>query len=371
VIYRLRRLWSSITYAAYSLPARTRAWVSIRLRQQNAHLQIRKADGSLGGNIAIVVAFPRAPLIPSIHRLLRALDDNGFTVILVVNETRDADECLADWEGSAAHVLVRPNIGRDFGGYQAGTRYLLEHADMSQTRRVAYFNDSVFYPLQVASPLRDWLGGPDETSALYLNLEARPHLQSFAFYVAGSALLEPNSNAFWRNYYPSDQRMYAIRKGELGLSKALLKDGSMLGSFLSWHRLDAALDGDWQSLQSAEIQALSSMAGPTIDPYMKSVIKRAGKSNDSLKYAELAKVFLTTRNSSASLGPLATRVLGLPLKLDLVKSGFLTLADFEATLLAAGTDSREVGAIMTLVKTSGSIASAVGFRRLWRDFGHY
>lgn len=367
--YRLLRLFANTTYSIFSSPERLSTWVRIRLLRIDRRVTVLKADGDLAGNVAIVVTYPRTPLARSTERLLQSLTEHGYRTVLVVNGL--ARDCPAAWTALASHVLVRPNIGRDFGGYQAATRYLVASADSSRLGRVAYFNDSVFYPPELAKCLSNWLSGKAEVSSLYVNLEARPHMQTFAFYIAGSHLRGSRVRKFWRTYYPSNQRMHAIRKGEIRLSRALVRDGALFDSYLTWHRLDAALGGDWDHLLPAEVQALRVPVGKTADPYMRSVIRRALRNSDTPRYSELTKVFLTTRNASASCGPLATRALGLPLKLDLVKSGYLTLADYEETLRRAGSSTAEVDSVMTLINTSGSLASSVGLRRIWRDFGHY
>lgn len=369
--HRLRRLASNVSYSFYRAPTRLRTWSAVRITRRAQHIDVVQSLGDLAGDVAIVAVFPRMPLRASVERLLASLKAEGFVVVLVVNESPDATACVDRWRAHADHILRRPNIGRDFGAYQAGTRYLRARTDRGSLRRVAYLNDSVFWPVNTAQAVHAWLQRPTGPSAMFVNLEARPHMQSFAVVLPGEALFRPQLQSFWDHYYPSDLRMQAIRKGEVALSRAVVRDGGLISAFVTWHRLDAALDGDWDHLPVADAYALRSAAGPPIDSYLTAALERATTGQSAVRFADLAKIVLTTRNASAPLGPTATRTLGAPFKLDLVRSGFLTLADFESTLAAAGTEPDEIEEVMSLISTTGSMASAVGFRRLWRDFGHY
>jgi hypothetical protein len=57
------------------------------------------------------------------------------------------------------------------------------------------------------------------------NYDGRYHVSSWCFQLLNEVLKSPAFVAFWRNYRPVDSRRHAIRQGEIGFSKMLLKAG--------------------------------------------------------------------------------------------------------------------------------------------------
>lgn len=366
----LARLFATITYAIYSWPSRARTWLAVKfLRTDRAVLLIKSAP-LVAHSVCIVAIYPRTALRDSTLRLLASLRDLRAQVVLVANESRECDNVLDDLSPFADVVIRRPNVGRDFGAYKAGYEYVTAHADVAAIRRLAFFNDSVIYGPNSSWSLRELLDSSHQASAQFVNLQYYPHLQSFAFALNGEVAFSPTLRRFWGTYYPSNQRRHAIHAGEKQLSSLILSEGIPISQVVSSDTLRYSVQGDWSQLLPSELAALwlwvrGRRPLETVTAYAK---------EDSPDFAPVVTELLierafTARNVSHALGLPCSRLLGVPLKLDLVKLGVCSLGDVAACLQLMGLPPDEVKAIMSTVLQSGSDASVTGLERRWRRFG--
>ena len=205
-----------------------------------------------GSKYAIVVFYPGFGLDESLVGLLRALRSADVNTIVVCNgepEATDRERLRAD----AQRILVRPNIGRDFGAYRAASLHL-GRLGVPATR-VLYFNDSVIYlagePLDTM--VRQLAESDFPVVGTFENHEFDHHLGSYAFAMSGDVFRDPRIQQFWRSYRPYDIRPHAIQKGEIGLSKTLKKVGRSIDVIYSIDRLAERLT----ALEPAEIVDLA------------------------------------------------------------------------------------------------------------------
>ena len=93
------------------------------------HAAGRVVHGSLehvhaADRVALIAHFdPGARLSPSVRALVAALDDEGWVPVVVSASPRAPD--AYDLPGSAA-VILRPNLGYDFGSWATALRMLPE-----------------------------------------------------------------------------------------------------------------------------------------------------------------------------------------------------------------------------------------------------
>jgi hypothetical protein len=122
-------------------------------------------------------------------------------------------------------VINRPNLGRDFAAYQIATKLLLDSG--LSIRRLLYCNDSVFYldkndPRNIFAHL---MSSDDQWIGMTETYEHRYHVSSWCFQLSTEVLQSPAFVEFWKTYRPIDSRRHAIRRGEVGLTSALLRAG--------------------------------------------------------------------------------------------------------------------------------------------------
>ncbi|HEY2132470.1 MAG TPA: rhamnan synthesis F family protein [Acetobacteraceae bacterium] len=148
----------------------------------------------------------------------------GFSTLFVTNSGKLRDESLAALKPLCAGILVRRNIGYDFGAMRDGLEYLgLPHAT---TEMVLLANDSVYGPL---ASLDAMLARIDLETADILGAteswQTRYHLQSF-FVVAGRTALTCDT---WRRFRagvrPVKSKSWVVKRYEVGLTQRLLRAG--------------------------------------------------------------------------------------------------------------------------------------------------
>jgi hypothetical protein len=171
---------------------------------------------------------------------------------IVVCNGEPAPAVLEQVRAEAQRILLRPNIGRDFGAYRAATIYLNQRT--LPASRVLYFNDSVFY--LAGAQLERLVGELAESKfpvvGTYENHEFHHHIGSYAFSVSGEVFRDPRLQQFWRSYRPYDIRPHAIHQGEMGLSRSLRKAGYSFDVIYSIDRLADRL----RQMEPAEIIGL-------------------------------------------------------------------------------------------------------------------
>ena len=205
-----------------------------------------------GSKYAIVVFYPGFGLDESLIGLLRALRGADINTIVVCN----GDPGAADMErlrADAQRILLRPNVGRDFGAYRAASLHLAQQGVAAT--RMLYFNDSVIYLAGEALDrlVRQLAESDSPVVGTFENHEFDHHLGSYAFSMSGEVFRNPGVQDFWRRYRPYDIRPHAIQKGEIGLSRQMKKAARSVDVIYSIDRLAARLN----ALEPAEIVGLA------------------------------------------------------------------------------------------------------------------
>lgn len=242
---------------------------SSRYYDQFLRHKIRRHDGQVpwGRKLAIVLIFPSKGVLPSHLAMLDYLRRKDVSPLVVANlPLSDADRAILMplvWR-----CLERPNVGYDFGGYRDGVLEVKEH--LGALERLIFLNDSNWFPLPGAG---DWL---DQVEALDVDFAAaasnyavpRPetsrfremewtydeghrnfHYCSFALCLRARAFQRRAFLQFWRGLPLHKEKNRVVRRGEIGFTQWMLKQGVT-------HRatLDVAgLNKDLASLDDARL----------------------------------------------------------------------------------------------------------------------
>lgn len=177
-----------------------------------------------GDAYAIIVSYARSGVSDDLLGLLRALKAAGVNPIVVCNG-RPKNAALAALKSEAHRILLRRNVGRDFGAYRAASLYL--HRSGHKVSRMLYFNDSVIYlPGQgLTSMVGKLATSQSSVTGTFENYEIVHHIGSYAFALSGEVFHDRNVQKFWQRYRPYDIRPHAIHNGEIALSGRLKKLG--------------------------------------------------------------------------------------------------------------------------------------------------
>lgn len=219
--------------------------------------KIRRTYGALplGNDVAIYLIFPTSGILESHRFVLDELRRFNISPIIVsnvpLNET-ERGNLLRD----VAIVIERPNIGYDFGGYRDG---IFEIADNFKTiNRVWLLNDSTWMIPQSISWFeqarlmnKDFVGATssfsilrktvlgsrrwsasDYRSIVWNHNPANPdfHYASYALSIGSAILRDAKFLKFWKRLEIRNDKKWTVRRGEIGLTQWVLKNGYSHGA---------------------------------------------------------------------------------------------------------------------------------------------
>lgn len=181
-------------------------------------------SGELNIEAMAVLASQGGSALPqSISTLLDALNRRGVTTLLVING-KISPSVKESLKGKVWQIIERPNIGRDYGAYQAGILHLMKHQIVAKRLLVA--NDSMFFDSnRIDSLLQKAMESQSDFTAGTENHDPVYHVGSFFFSVSEKVQNSNSWRKYWTKYYPSSSRLHAIRWGELEMSIELIQRG--------------------------------------------------------------------------------------------------------------------------------------------------
>lgn len=182
-------------------------------------------DHALAPRVAIFAHFdPLGAVHEHTVRYLESLAQAGLCVVFVSNAGRLTPDALARLRPVCATILVRRNVGYDFGAWREAMEVLgLPRPD---TEMLILANDSVYGPLR---PLSETLDRIRFTEAPVWGLteswQKNYHLQSYFLAFAPPALQSESWARFWRQVRPAPSKHWIIRHYEVGLTQTLMHAG--------------------------------------------------------------------------------------------------------------------------------------------------
>lgn len=192
-----------------------------------------------GGIFCVFHLFVKHRLPASTRRALEALRALDVSLVIVSNGPIPAED-LPLLEGLAHTIIIRRNIGRDFGGYRAGVLHVL---DTCAPDRLLVINDSVFFAEKgLAAFFTALCSGGDYVGAAE-NHEFGYHVGSYALGFGPRVFRHPEFRAFWQNFKLSELRPKVIKTGEIGLNRLVIgRIGAKPEVVFSPRRLGLALN---------------------------------------------------------------------------------------------------------------------------------
>ena len=196
-----------------------------------------EGEVTLGPQVALFMHFDRRGAVrPQLLDYMRELAENARDVVFVTNAGKLRPEALAALQGICACVIIRRNVGYDFGAW----RDAIDHLGLprAETQEIICANDSVFGPLL---PLGDTLRRLDYSRAdiwgLTENWQVRYHLQSFFLAFGPKAIHAEAFRKFWRAVRPVPSKFYIVKEYEVGITQAMIKGGLSCAALWSYEAL--------------------------------------------------------------------------------------------------------------------------------------
>lgn len=228
---------------------------------QSPHQVVEQITGRgrpLGPEVVVFVHFdPEGALVESTRAFLLGLADAGLSIAFVTNSGGLTAEAKNFLTAHCAAILIRRNIGYDFGAWRDALDTL--GLPRGETRAIYMMNDSMFGPF---TDLRPLLSTIDFSKAdLWGATESwqhRYHLQSF-FLACGPRVIRSKAwKRFWRSVRPIPCKDWVIRHCEIGFTRALSRAEIRTAALFPLSRL---LDPAEQARLAAVLEANRSAGG--------------------------------------------------------------------------------------------------------------
>ena len=237
----LRAFYQRWRFRYYLARAYTSYWRSL-LRRPNQVIDTWTNGRPLGRRVAVFVHFDTDCAVqPFVLAYLQALHALAIDIVFVTNSGTLTAAARAALQPLCAAVLIRRNIGYDFGAMRDGLTHVA--ATPATTDLLLVLNDSVYGPL---SDLSDLIARIDFTRAdvwgATESYQNRYHLQSF-FIAAGPAALSSTAwDRFWKTVRPVRNKLWVILNYEIGMTRTLLKHGLRCAALYPYRDLVARID---------------------------------------------------------------------------------------------------------------------------------
>lgn len=211
-----------------------------------ARTRITSGAQIVGAKMAIYLIYQPQGLSASTVSTCAHLTEAGYAVLLVSNAPLRPDD-RARLVGETWRIVERPNFGYDFGGYRDGLRIIRE-AGLSPDALVM-LNDSIWWPVYQSDTTLEQMEtiGADVVGMIYHRPRKRRDvahchfLHSYFYWFSEKALISAAFHKFWSTYRVSSFKYNAIKRGELGITQALVAGGLTADALFSQEALIKAL----------------------------------------------------------------------------------------------------------------------------------
>ncbi len=213
------------------------AWCR-RLKPRHSTIKRRIDGGAAGdaGKLCVFSHFDRDGKVDDyvIHYVAQ-LGRLGFGVIFVSTAGDLDDEGLSRLQPLCRKIVVRDNVGYDFGSWKTG----LELAgDLDGVETLVLANDSVYGPVHDLAPVFATMRERGlDVWGITDSWQLRYHLQSYFMVFGKAALQSPAFRNFWKNLPAFCFKRVLIWHCEVGLSQGLMKAGLALGALCEYGQM--------------------------------------------------------------------------------------------------------------------------------------
>jgi hypothetical protein len=209
---------------------------------------------TLGPRVAVFIHYDRQGVVrPYVQRYVTILQQCGFSVVFVTNSERLQEASLAALQPFCTGILIRRNVGYDFGAIREALEVL--ELPRKNTESVLFVNDSVYGPLRPLSQIleridfdkADLWGATESWQVCY-------HLQSHFLMAGRKVLCSDGWRKFWKRVRSVQSKEWVTRHYEAGLTQAVLRNGLVCNAI--WRYAELIRDVDPSLLGGDDAQAL-------------------------------------------------------------------------------------------------------------------
>ena len=208
--------------------------------------------------VAVFVHFDRRGAVQAhVLHYLEALRRSGCSVLFVTNAERLQPEALEAIKPVCHGILIRKNIGYDFGALrEAIEHYNLPHQN---TEMLILANDSVYGPFTPLDGIFDQVDfAKADIWGVTDSWQYRYHLQSFLLMVGPNAMRHPAWKGFWSRVRPVASKAWVIRHYEIGFTQWMIRAGLRCAALWPYSALVRSTEAQFETLNvppDATVQA--------------------------------------------------------------------------------------------------------------------
>ena len=199
--------------------------------QKNINSIHKKLSKNKYKRLAIFVAFHSPSQIPQSNlNYIKILKKSLFDIVYVHNGHL-GKKIINKLHRIGCFVIIRENIGQDFGAWKDTISLLQEHKILDKVKWLLLCNDSNFCigGKNLDSFIKKFNESLNEQDlydfiCLNSNFEGSLHYQSYFICLSKNILKMQKFRKFWEEYIPIDNRYHAIRNGEKKFSKIILNN---------------------------------------------------------------------------------------------------------------------------------------------------
>ena len=260
--WKIRRELLRVGRQVTSIPGFLRDFLFTR--PYNDHVQNRRITiigdrESTPPKVAIYVIYPKLGILESHLAAVECIANAGYSPLIVSNLPLPKKE-IGRLRPQAWQLIVRKNLGYDFGGYREGILHVRNL--LPSLERLALLNDSTWFPVprdvhwitqaenlgvdlaaasDSASPRR--VAGDRASTFVWRRLAdlRNHHYSSFALSIDERVLKDPNFLKFWRDLRLSNEKYRTVKWNEIGFTKWIIRNGYSHAATLDVSSLDHEL----------------------------------------------------------------------------------------------------------------------------------
>ena len=204
----------------------------LRIRYRLYHdrlVQTFQGKAPWAERVAVLLIYQPRTLPESVVNTCKHLLRQGYSCVLVSNGPLAQDD-INRLLPVVSQLIVRPNFGYDFGGYQEGVMWLRQQNQ--KVKHLLLLNDSVWFPVfsdshflqQMEAANADVVGALSAERGRSQRHQRKLFYASFMLLFSEKAWLSSKFENFWKDYRQTSSKSRTIRKGERRLSALFIHD---------------------------------------------------------------------------------------------------------------------------------------------------
>ncbi len=328
-----------------SIPKQAKNWILVRIFRKDRKYEIIKSlPKENQDQIAVFAIYPGTTPLDSVLRIVESLQKQQYSVLAVINKNAESARFISALDVKNCAIMVRENLGADFGAYQNGIRYLKKIDLYTHLKFLVLVNDSIFVTPTSQESIAKISNPISDINCIFVHHQGISHAGSMFLKFDQQTLFSNEFSKFWVRYFPYSSKRRVILRGEHALSKAV-----GIGKFHPIVHLDSINSvRDYNLLNSEVLQLLTWSRKSSSLTYF-----YVSKSIEVSNWKEVFSYTLSNLQVSNALGLNISRVLHVPLKMDLMKLGLASASDYLILARDAGCTESEIMELQKILNTKG------------------